>query len=103
MAIDVGGLEVALMEAVVWALPLGAGGGWWEVDLEEGKRKVPLLAFWLRLESVRRASNLMCGVLEVREDVGDEEDDEQDEEEVEEACASFSRSCCTSQDSWSTG
>lgn len=99
---DVGGLDVGLTEAAVWVLPLGAAGGWLE-DLEFGKRKVPLLAFWLRLESVRRASCLMRGLLDVREEVGEDEDEEQEDEEVEEACASFSRSCCTSKDSWSTG
>lgn len=104
----VGGLKAGFGAATGWALLLRPGG-WLEADLEEGKRKVPLLAFWLRLESERRDSRLMCRVSEVREeDDGEEDEDEQDEEEVVEeeeegAWASFSRSCCTSQASCSTG
>lgn len=65
---------------------------------------MPLLAFWLRLESERRGSCFPCGALDVREEDGEEEDDEQEEEEeVEEAWASLSRICCTSQASCSTG
>lgn len=101
-----GGLEAGLGGVAGW-VPLLRAGGWWEADLEEGKRKVPLLAFWLRLESERRESRLMCRASEVREEEGEEDEDEQDEEEEvaeeEGAWANFSRSCCTSQASCSTG